>query len=161
MADHYRQEHIINKHIVLHQETRTMLRLVVCLLLVACFVFAAVAQDDKSDTNPTSISDAIRQAIQNSIADKATDEMKGHFKVLNNTAMYYMTSEDTFSIRIALFVTLLLFIIIFALWCVCVAIKSAAKWLVNLVLLLAAACLFVLFIQLVSVNMGWHSTTSL
>jgi len=50
--------------------------------------------------------------------------------------------------------------LVFTLWCVCLAIKSVSKWLVTLVLIMAAIYLFFLIVEYISVKFQWFTGTS-
>jgi hypothetical protein len=115
-------------------------------------------QEPKPDV-PTLV-DSIRQAIQDSLTQQATKDLNQHLDTLNKTAAYYLTNDDASTIRLTVFLAFLLFLAVLALWCICLAVKSAFKWLVNLVLIMAAIYLFFLIVEYMSVHFGWFRGTT-
>jgi len=118
---------------------------------------------EPDDAPPEPADETIADAIRRAVAEQAAKNVHEHLNTLNTTATHFMTSTDAnvATARLAVFLGLGLFVAALALWCVCLAIKSAFRWLVNLVLLMAAVYLFFLIVEYLSVKFQWFAGTSL
>ncbi len=115
-------------------------------------------QSASEEVQKTSV-ELIREAIEASIRDQAHRIASEHIPRVNKTVTYILHDEEASGIRLGGILVFFLFFAVVALWCVCQIVKSAFRWLVNLVLVMLAIYLFFLIIEYLSVHYHWLGST--
>jgi len=129
--------------------------------ILCCLLAACAAADSTNNNNKASQEDILAEAVRRAILKSVDDTIHDYTsEETRNTISYLATDPEIRTARLGALFAALVFFVVLLIWCICVAVRSAFRWLVNLVLALAAIFLFFLILEYLSVTFGWLNKTS-